>query len=89
MRRRLGQASLLIWFRLLNHGLLQLLLCILLSASLSSSSPFATSTQAPTTVLLLWIFSALLLVLELWGLVSCWFNRAEFSGSLLVKPGRT
>ena len=90
VRRRLGRASLLVWFRLLNHGLLQLLLRIFLSALLSSSSPFAASTQAPTTALLLRIFSALLLlVLELGGLVTCRFNRAEFSSSLLVKSGRT
>ena len=81
VRRRLGRASLLIWFRL-NHGLLQLLLCILLSASLSSLSPLASSTQAPSTTLLL-------LVLELGGLVSCRFNCAEFVCSLLVIAGHT
>ena len=80
MRRRLGWAS-LVWFRL-NRGLLQLLLRILLPSSLSSSSPFATSTQAPTTALLL-------LILELWGLVPCRFNRAEFVCSLLVISGHT
>ena len=79
--RRLGWASLLDWFRLLNHGLLQLLLRILLSVSLSSSSPLASSTQAPSTTLLL-------LVLELGGLVSCWFNCAEFIDLLLIRLGQ-
>ena len=66
MRRRVGQANLWGWFRLLNHGLLQLLLCILQSSSFSSLSPLAASAQSPSTTLLLQIFSMLLLlVLEL------------------------
>ena len=90
MRRRLGWASLLGWFWLLNHSLLQLLLYILLSSSLSSSSLFASSSQSPSTTLLLRkSFVLLLLVLKLRGLVTCRFDRAEFSGSLLVRPGHT
>ena len=86
---RVRRASLWLLFRLLNSGLLQLLLRILLTSSLASSSPFAASTQAPSTALLLRKLSALLLlVLELRGF-TCLFNRAEFICSLLVKAGRT
>ena len=89
LMRRLGWASLLVWFRLLNHGLLQLLLHILLSTSLSSSSPFVATTQAPSTALLLRRFSVLLLlVLELRGF-SCLFHHAELVCLLLSEMGHT
>ena len=55
---------------------------ILLASSLSSLSPFATSSQAPSTTLLL-------LVMELGGLVTCWFNCAELVCLLLIKLGHT
>ena len=86
---RVRGAGLWLLFRLLNNGLLQLLLRILLSTSLSSTSSLASTTQSPSTALLLRKISALLLlVLELGG-VTCLFNRAELVCSLLVKTGRT